>query len=59
MAHLFVLERSALAAGEGPGGRDPEPVRVINGRPVSSWGCRKCLYVLVGAAKGTRLEEFF
>ena len=57
-AHLFVLDRARLAEGEGPLSRDPAPVHHVDGRPVTAWGCRKCLYLLVGGAKDTRLDDF-
>lgn len=58
-AHLFVMDRAPLAEGEGPPSQEPMPVHHVEGRPVSAWGCRKCLYVLVGGTKGSRLDEFF
>lgn len=55
-AHLFVLEREAMA--EALPRRQPGPVLHVAGLPVAAWGCVKCQYVLIGASKGTRLEDF-
>jgi hypothetical protein len=59
VAHLFVLERDALAPDAAEPSREPGPVQQVAGHPVAAWGCRKCQYVLVGAQKGMRLEDFF
>lgn len=59
VAHLFVLERDALAPETAAPSREPGPVQQVAGHPVAAWGCRKCQYVLVGAHKGMRLEDFF
>ena len=58
-AHLFVLEREALACDATESRREPGPVQLVAGHPVAVWGCRKCQYVLIGGRKGMRLEDFF
>jgi hypothetical protein len=55
-AHLFVVPRAVIA--EAVSAQKPLMPQQDQGYPVTHWMCRKCVYVIVGDAPGTALEQF-